>query len=297
MCADDPYEKLELIPGDEHPVHALRRAAGRSWERPRSNQYLLDLDVDLADELDVRLRLAARPTVTAVTFEAETGNLRLADWLADASPGPGVLILDGVVVAQVQVGDRTAAELLGTGDLIQSWQCADAELVCGTSWRALLPTRFAVLDGAFAQRVKPWPQITAVLLRRAGKRTQRLNVQRAITAQPRLEVRLALIMWHLAARWGKVTPGGIHLALPLTHQLLGWLVSAERPSVSHALARLHYAGLVSGHGDEWYLQGSVEDYLASMTEPPSSPAEQLLGPAAIPTRAADARHRTAAAEP
>ena len=52
---------------------------------------------------------------------------------------------------------------------------------------------------------------------------------RAIACQPRLEVRLVLFFWHLAARWGRVEPNGIRLTLPLTHRLLGQLVAAERP--------------------------------------------------------------------
>ena len=77
-------------------------------------------------------------------------------------------------------------------------------------------------------------------------------------------MRLALLLWHLAARWGKVEPGGIRLALPLTHRLLGQLVGAERPSVSHALARLSDAGLVTGRADEWHLHGTVDEHLACL---------------------------------
>ena len=66
--------------------------------RPSSYRYLLDLDPDLGDELDVRLRLAARPAATARTFLVDAGDLDLSAWLAAASSGPGVLILDGVIV-------------------------------------------------------------------------------------------------------------------------------------------------------------------------------------------------------
>ncbi len=37
--------------------------------RSSSFHYLLDLDVDLAEALDGRMRLVARPAVTAFTFE------------------------------------------------------------------------------------------------------------------------------------------------------------------------------------------------------------------------------------
>lgn len=194
----------------------------------------------------------------------------MSDWLAGTgSGGLGVLVIDGVVSADTTVGGRAAAEILGAGDLIQPPGCChDALLDCRIEWRALLPVRAALLDTAFLRRVRLWPQITQALLARVGSRMHDLGVQRAIAFQPRLEVRLTLLLWHLAARWGKVEPGGIHLPLPLTHQLLGRLVGAERPSVSHALARLSRAGLVTGHGDEWHLHGTVEDQLLQMLAAP-----------------------------
>jgi CRP-like cAMP-binding protein len=231
----------------------------------------------LAEELDVRMRLVARPAATAVTCEVDVGNVDLDQWLGIASPGPGVLVIDGVVAAYVRVGDRIAAELAGPGDLIQPVGHDEEEIVaCEISWRALVETRFAVLDAGFAERVRPWPEITRVLLSRAARRHRMLNVQRAIAAQPRLEVRLALLLWHLASRWGKVEPGGIRLPVPLTHQLLGRLVGAERPSVSHALARLAHAGLVTGHGDEWHLHGSLQEQLMSMTVAENGRVDQLV---------------------
>jgi CRP-like cAMP-binding protein len=133
-------------------------------------------------------------------------------------------------------------------------------------WQALCPTRFALLDCEFAERVRPWPQITNALLRRAGRRIADLDVLRAITSQPRLEVRLVLLLWHLAARWGRVEPGGIRVSLPLTHRMLGQLIGAERPSISHALGRLAHAGVVTGTAGDWHLHGTVADHLEALVE-------------------------------
>lgn len=255
--------------GDEvaaiHPRWASRERPPP--KRSSSFHYLLDLDVDLAEALDVRMRLVARPAATAMIFGADVGEVKLADRLAAARTGPGVLVLDGVIAVNVQVGDRVAAELLGSGDIVEACEEGDDLLACATEWRGLVPTRFAVLDDGFVQRVRPWPQIMQALLTRVERRARNLNVQRAIACQPRLEVRLALLLWHLAARWGRVEPGGIRLPLPLTHQLLGRLIGAERPSVSHALARLARSGLVTGHGDEWHLHGRIEDQLDQMLAP------------------------------
>ena len=231
------------------------------------------------------MRLVARPAITAVTFDADAGELAMSEWLIAAAPGPGVLVLSGVIAVSVCVGDRIATELVGSGDLLQ-WRPGedDALLACEVSWRSLVPARFAVLDEEFAQRVHPWPQITNALLRRASRRAHNLDVQRAIASQPRLELRLSLLLWHLAGRWGRVEPGGIRLPLPLTHQLLGRLIGAERPSVSHALARLAQAGLVTGHGDEWHLHGSLEQQLASMIEPVGRVEETISSVTAISPR-------------
>lgn len=259
------------------------RWRSRPRPRPSSFRYLLDLDVELAEELDVRMRMVARPAVTAITFDVDPGDVKLGSWLASAAGGPGVLVVDGVLAIHVRVGDRVAAELTGTGDVLQPWRGDEEELlVCDIEWRALVPTRFALLDDEFAQRVHPWPQVTEALLRRAGKRNRRLNVQRAIAAQPRLDLRLALLLWHLAARWGKVEPGGIRLPVPLTHRLLGRMVAAERPSVSHALARLASAGVLSGNGDEWHLHGTLQDQLTSMAEPEDGRVQQLVAAAIKP---------------
>lgn len=256
-----------------HPPWAERDSAPA--ERS-SHQYLLDFEVELCEELDARARLLARSAITAVVFEADPGEVRLSDWLAMAGSGPGVLVLEGVVATGVHVGDRIAAELVGAGDLLQPWRGEDEELLaCAVDWRALVPARFALLDAAVAERMGRWPQLGLALLRRVGRRTRRLNVQRAIAAQPRLEVRLALLLWHLAGRWGKVAPGGVRLPVPLTHQMLGRLIAAERPSVSHALARLSESGLVTAHGDEWHLHGSLEQQLAAMFDAVPTQVEWL----------------------
>ncbi len=228
---------------------------------------MLDADDDLAEELDVRMRLGAGRVATAKLLDSWPGRCDLAPWLASVGHGPGLLVLDGLLVAHTRVADRTVSELLGSGDLLQPLTTRVDDMVeSDCSWMALQPTRFALLDDDFAQRVLPWPQIAQALLRRAERRAGDLSVLRAISCQPRLEVRLVLILWHLAARWGRVEPAGLRLTLPLTHRLLGQLVGAERPSISHALSRLAKAGLVTGKAGDWHLHGSLDDHVEALIE-------------------------------
>lgn len=240
--------------------------AGAARGSRSSQQFLLEVDRDLGEHLEHGMWVAARTALSVRTFEVGAGTVPMAEWLALAAPGPGVLVLDGVVACEARVGERIAAELLGAGDLLaQPGREEQDELIgCEVSWRALTPARFAILDAAFADRARPWPVITHDLLARAQGRPRSLNVMRAIAAHPRLEVRLVMLFWHLASRWGRVEPGGIRLALPLTHQLLGRLIGAERPSVSHALTRLAAGGMLIGRGREWHLRGSPQEQLAAI---------------------------------
>ena len=57
-----------------------------------------------------------------------------------------------------------------------------------------------------------------------------------------------MLFWELADRYGKVHPDGIHLELPLTHEVLSHLAGARRPSVSGALTRLAEDGRLHALG-------------------------------------------------
>jgi CRP/FNR family cyclic AMP-dependent transcriptional regulator len=247
-------------------------------ESPPLYAYLLDADDDLAQELDIRMRFSARQRATARVLEAETGECDLTASLVAVKDGPGLLVLDGLLAAETRVADRTVTELVGSGDLLQPASIvADEMIERVASWRALSPTRLAVLDADFAERVRPWPQIAQALLRRAERRADELGLLRAITSQPRLEVRLVLLLWHLAARWGKVEPAGIRLSMPLTHRMLGQLVSAERPSITHALGRLGDAGLVTGTAGDWHLHGSLDEHLHALIDRPAPLTPRAVG--------------------
>ncbi len=237
--------------------------------------HVLDADAELADQCDVRGRVAARQLATARLLHLGVGDSDLASWFETARAGLGLLILDGVMVLETRTGDRVAAELLGAGDLLQAPELLADDLLERTcAWRVLRPARLALLDGEFCDRVRPFPQIIRALLGRSCQRIAELDALRAIASQPRLEVRLVLLLWHLAARWGRVEPGCVRVSLPLTHRLLGQLVAAERPSVSHALKRLAQAGLITGAADDLHLHGSLEAQLDFLSERPSALIDQ-----------------------
>jgi DNA-binding IclR family transcriptional regulator len=77
---------------------------------------------------------------------------------------------------------------------------------------------------------------------------------------------LLVLLWHLADRFGKVTPEGTHVPLPLSHSDLAELVGAARPSVSVALKQLAEDGLVWRHSSDgsWMLSREPPGELRDM---------------------------------
>ena len=77
----------------------------------------------------------------------------------------------------------------------------------------------------------------------------------ALVQQPRLEQRLWMLFWAIAQRHGKVHADGIHIDLPLTHEVISHLAAARRPSVSTALTKLAERGVVRREGRGWVISG------------------------------------------
>jgi len=174
-----------------------------------------------------------------------------------ARGGYGLLLVDGLLLRRVEVGGRHAAELLGPGDLLRPWQHdgSTSTLELTWTWRVAAPARLAILDARWMNRAAAWPQLGAELTGRALARSLRLVVSMAIAQQPKLDVRLWMLFWELADRYGKVHTDGIYLELPLTHEVLSHLAGARRPSVSGALTRLAEAGRLRRAGRNWVLSG------------------------------------------
>lgn len=213
-------------------------------------------DPELAEHLDSgRLAPARRDCIARVV------HLRAGPWsspgVQSARYGFGMLVLDGLLIRRVGLDQRFGAELLGAGDVLRPWQregIADT-LPHSGGWQVLQPTRMAVLDEAFAHQVARYPEVTAALFGRAVRRSRYLAVSMAIVHQPRVDLRLHMLFWALADRWGKVHADGVHLPMRLTHQLLSELIAARRPSVTKALKELAERGAVRWQGDAWILDG------------------------------------------
>jgi hypothetical protein len=184
--------------------------------------------------------------------------------------GLGLLVLDGLLIRRVGIDGRFGAELLGEGDLLRPWQDDSHSplLPLETGWSIVEPTRMALLDDNFVQQyIAIFPRLASALVARATERSRNLAVNMAIVHQARVDVRLHMLFWHLAERWGRVRSQGTVLPLRLTHALLADLVAARRPTVTSALSELARQGLVRSTGDEWLLFGEAPGELLDLHGP------------------------------
>jgi CRP/FNR family cyclic AMP-dependent transcriptional regulator len=179
----------------------------------------------------------------------------------------GYLILEGLLARDMTLGGRTATELLGEGDVVQPWVAHREEglLRYRVAWNVLMPVRLAILDDAFSRSLARWPQAMSALLERGVRRTHRMSIHEALLQLSPVETRLLVLFWHLAERWGRVTPAGIALRLRLSHALLGQLVGCRRASVTTALQHVYSSGALARRPDgTWLLTGDPPDELASV---------------------------------
>jgi hypothetical protein len=225
---------------------------------------IVDADPELSDVLAPDERAAAQRGALARVTTLPKGEWDAAAALVPDSHHQGFLVIDGLLAREVDVLGRRCIELIGPADVLRPWRW-DAEgshVQAEVGWLVLEDTSLAVLDHGLVERLMPWPALGVELFNRGTRRAHHLAVSLAISHHPRVADRLLLTLWHLAERWGKVTPVGIMVPLPLGHQRLADLVGAHRPSVTSALGELMRSGVISRRGDgNWVLHGAPPEAL------------------------------------
>jgi CRP/FNR family cyclic AMP-dependent transcriptional regulator len=217
---------------------------------------VLRADPELAGRLSGRRRARAEQLSMASVIHRHAGRWDAKRDADHARDGFGLVVLEGVLVRRVGVDDRYGAELLGPGDVLQPAQHDGEEvaLPCEATWHVLSPLRLAVLNGRWVARMAPFPEVGAVVVARTLVRSRRLASMLTITHYRRLDQRLWLLFWEIADRFGRVRPEGIVIDIPMTHELIGHLVGARRPSVSAALLRLERDGRLLRSNGRWILR-------------------------------------------
>src|SRR3954469_22760679 len=192
----DGGERREQRPGNEVPL-----AQTTGWVP------LMQVDRELAERLSPATLAAAEPMALAPTEWLDPGEGHPRSPAGEErSAHLGLLVLDGFLARRVRVLERPATELLGPGDLLLPWEPDRTEpFSVGARWEVLELARVAVLDRRFTALLGRWPDITAALVGRAVSRSRAFALTIAISQLVGVELRLRVLLWHIARRWGTPT--------------------------------------------------------------------------------------------
>ena len=228
---------------------------------------LLREDAELAAAIAGEERELAERVLIVGGFTADVGVLDLPE--EHLEPGLGLLVLEGLVTVNVVLGDRVASQLAGPGDIIDPAPTADALLPAAVSYIVSDTARIAILDRRFIAATRRWPGLLLTLHQRLRDQERRLAVHAAIGKLRRIEDRVLALLWHLGERWGRMTTEGVVVPLSLTHETIGRLAGAERPTVSLALTELARTGEVTRRDDgAFVLAPDSAERLRPEREPP-----------------------------
>ncbi len=228
---------------------------------------LLAVARDLADFINVEEREQAERI--ALPVREVSGPVELGALLKAANAFAS-LVVDGMLLYQMRIGEQPGLRVVGPGEIVSMPGAPRSTLVDNSSCRAVRGTQLAFLGVEFVAAARRWPGLIAGLQSRTADGTERLATQLAICQLPRVQDRLLAMLWLLAESWGHVTASGTTLSLSLTHESLGALVGARRPTVTLALRELAEQGALV-HQDRGWL-------LLQAPEFPSAPPSQLEDP-------------------
>jgi CRP/FNR family transcriptional regulator len=143
---------------------------------------------------------------------------------------------------------RKAGDLLGECVLLEKGTypvgatCLEPTLTCGFD------------KATFESLVTDHPDVGLVVIRNLSRRIQQLSGKVGALSEPNLEARLYEVLVNVACEVGAPAPGGWTIALPLTHEEIGFLVGAHRVSVTRALARLRRTGKIRMSGKHLFVR-------------------------------------------
>lgn len=212
----------------------------------RDVDLLLDLDPDLGRGIERHDWESARQATPANLTQVDPGEWTLPSDADDARKIIGLIVDDGMISRETALGDHVVFELLTPGDVLVPPAGAPDDLVAGGAGglTALSYARLIVLGRPFMHATVRWPVLLTNLHQRLEAQRRRLVVQGLAAHLPRAEDRVLLTLWLLANRCGRVTPDGIVLPLFLSHEALGRLAAARRPTMTLALRELETANFV-----------------------------------------------------
>ncbi len=239
---------------------------------------LLRADAGLRSAVPPGDRELAEQSVAAACVHLPAGPWEPRQLAENPNAATVVLILDGLITFEIALAGTPSAHLRGPGDVMVPWERVSDALPIATRWTVGTGgVELAVLGDSYRRAERRWPQLAINLQQRFADMAEAAAVRTAIMSLPRVEHRILALFWHLAERWGTVRPDGIRIELKLTHELIGRLAGAKRPTVSLALATLAEQDLLRSDEQGWCLAHTSQTVLSEVAARPATPGASRPG--------------------
>jgi hypothetical protein len=223
--------------------------------------FILAEDPELGEGLPPNVRRAATELLRARVIVVNRPRWQPPE--LDPRTTYGLLVLDGLIGRRIRIGRAVSTELLSAGDILRPWEepCLWNLIPPEVDWRVFRPTRVAILDERITKLICARAELAIAFSGRLYRRARHAEYIMAISHLPKVEHKLLATLWHLASNWGRVTPEGVYIPFRLTHEVLGEILGAKRPSVTTAMTHLQRRGEVAiGAGGGYLLKGNPADW-------------------------------------
>ena len=221
---------------------------------------VLEVDPDLAENMPPEARQQATELIRARVFRVRKGPWQPPEIDHGATE---LLLLEGLMVRTVRLGSVSSSEVVGPTDIIRPWETdlIPSVLPVLADWRVLHEAAVALLDGRTTALIGRYPELSAAVGGRLLRRARSLAYMMAAQHFVRVEDRLLAALWHLASMWGRVTPQGTVVPFRLTHEMLGNIIGAQRPTTTTAVRSLTAQGRLARDDSRYYvLLGDPPDW-------------------------------------
>jgi CRP-like cAMP-binding protein len=258
-----------LGPGADPQRHATGDTARLARHQAAGWVRLLDHLPELAADLTNEQAAIACRALTVPAIELNDGRCALR--VCEADPRVtgtlfGLIVIDGLLVREVNLGHRTATSLYGPGDAFDLRADEQCPLKVTAIIRCPHAATVAIFDDQVLAAMRRWPRMMARFFALMMRQLDRAGTNTAIAQLERVEDRLLGLFWQIADRWGRRSLDGILVDQPLTHEAIGHLIGARRPTVSLGLRALADEHLLQRRPDGiWVLEpGSVHRLTGAM---------------------------------
>ena len=213
---------------------------------------LLDAAPDLASFLTVDERAQLDHVSVPVVAMSAQASLAVEE-LLERRAAFAAIVVDGLVLHHLASGGSPGLRILGPGDTIMAPLGTGPAFLGSSHYEAQASARVCLLGDEFLVAAHRAPHLVVGLQAAAAEQIERLSMQLVICQLPRVADRVLAMLWLLAESFGRVTPAGTRLPLSFTHEVLGALVGARRPTVTLALGELADRGALVHQDLGWLL--------------------------------------------